>query len=405
MTRQQSAPILIGKDKEPSRSLERLDLSGCGSFLTEADVQALVQAHPECLPAAEIDPLFSPLVPICTELNTPAGPIDNFMVTPTGLPVLVECKLWRNPEARRAVIGQILDYAKELGRWSSSDLQREVSRRLRRSGNPLLDLVREAGHDVDEIDFNDALTRHLRTGRFLLMIVGDGIREGVEAISEYLQRHANLHFTFGLVEMPIFELPDGRRIALPRILARTALIRREVIAVPSGLTVVEEASSPDAQATGDPWVTERLRFFTELLDGLRLSDPEQPAPKPTPKGYLFFYMPAPASSCWINISVRAEEVGLWLVGNKGTFGDKAVGRLAEDWDEIAPLLGGSAELRPWQNDPARRWISEFMAARPFADAKQRGLTIEWLRERIDTWISVLRPRIRAAVADLELEER
>jgi hypothetical protein len=56
--------------------------------------------------------VFRP-VPICTELNTPAGPIDNFMVSPSGLPVLVECKLWRNPEARREVVSQILDYAKE----------------------------------------------------------------------------------------------------------------------------------------------------------------------------------------------------------------------------------------------------------------------------------------------------
>jgi hypothetical protein len=51
--------------------------------------------------------MFSGPVPICTELNTPAGPIGNFMVTPSGLPVLVECKLWRNPEARREVVSQI----------------------------------------------------------------------------------------------------------------------------------------------------------------------------------------------------------------------------------------------------------------------------------------------------------
>jgi hypothetical protein len=67
-----------------------------------------------------------------------------------GRPVLVECKLWRNPEGRREVIGQILDYSKELTRWSSSDLQREASRKLKRDGNPLLDLVREAGHEIDE---------------------------------------------------------------------------------------------------------------------------------------------------------------------------------------------------------------------------------------------------------------
>ena len=58
--------------------------------------------------------MFIGAIPICRERNTPSGPIDNFMVTPTGLPVFDECKLWRNPEGRREVVGQILDYAKEF---------------------------------------------------------------------------------------------------------------------------------------------------------------------------------------------------------------------------------------------------------------------------------------------------
>jgi hypothetical protein len=169
-----------------------------GDAMSEAYIQALVHEHSACLPIAEIDAMFSRPVPICTELNTPAGPIDNFMVTPSGLPVLVECKLWRNPEARREVVSQILDYAKELSRWSSSDVQREVSHRLKRDGNPLLDMVRAVDPQVDEQQFNDALTANLRRGRFLLLIVGDGIREGVEAIAEYLQLHAGLHFSLGL---------------------------------------------------------------------------------------------------------------------------------------------------------------------------------------------------------------
>ena len=205
--------------------------------MSEAYIQALVHEHPQCLPIAEIDAMFSGPVPICTELNTPAGPIDNFMVTPSGLPVLVECKLWRNPEARREVVSQILDYAKEPGRWSSADVQREVSHRLKRGGNPLLDMVQAVDPHVDEQQFNDALTANLRRGRFLLLIVGDGIREGVEAIAEYLHAHAGLHFSLGLVEMPIYGMPNGDRLA-PRVLARTALVTRNVVgALPDGYTL------------------------------------------------------------------------------------------------------------------------------------------------------------------------
>lgn len=152
------------------------------------------------MPIDEIDPSFRNPIAICRELRTPAGPIDNLLVTASGLPILVECKLWRNPESRREVVGQIIDYAKELSRWTSSDLQREVSRRLGVSGNAMLDLVRAVDPSVDEIAFNDALSLNLRRGRFLLLILGDGIREGVEAIAEYLQRHAGLHFSLGLVE-------------------------------------------------------------------------------------------------------------------------------------------------------------------------------------------------------------
>lgn len=54
---------------------------------------------------------------------------------------------------------QILDYAKELSRWSSADLQREVRRRLNRDGSLLLDLVRAVDPEVDEKGFNDAFKR------------------------------------------------------------------------------------------------------------------------------------------------------------------------------------------------------------------------------------------------------
>jgi hypothetical protein len=63
---------------------------GGGDAVTEAYIQALIHEHPACLPIAEIDAMFSGPVPICTELNTPAGPIDNLMVTPSG------CRCWSN---------------------------------------------------------------------------------------------------------------------------------------------------------------------------------------------------------------------------------------------------------------------------------------------------------------------
>ena len=105
-----------------------------GAARSEDALRNLLFANPAMLPVSEIDPWIGPLTPIARELNVPdVGRIDAFLVDPRGHLVIVECKLWRNPQARREVVGQILDYARALARFSYDDLQREVSRATRRS--------------------------------------------------------------------------------------------------------------------------------------------------------------------------------------------------------------------------------------------------------------------------------
>ena len=100
MSRQHAAPLYIPQGGK-AVALATIGFQGGETAVSEADIQLLIQENPSSLPIAEIDPIFVGPVPICMELRTPAGYIDNFMVTPSGLPVLVECKLWRNPEGRR----------------------------------------------------------------------------------------------------------------------------------------------------------------------------------------------------------------------------------------------------------------------------------------------------------------
>jgi hypothetical protein len=395
-------PLLLDEEGGTAAELAPLGTGGDGDSVSEAAIQKLVHEHPKCLPIAEIDPIFCGAVPVCTELKTPAGAIDNFMVTPSGLPVLVECKSWRNPEGRREVVGQILDYAKELSRWSSSDLQREARRRVGGTGDPLLRLVREAGHEVDEIDFNDALTLNLRRGRFLLLIVGDGIRERVEAIGDYLQAHAGLHFTLGLVELPIYRLPDGRRLVVPRILAHSRVITRTVVAVPEGFML---DSGGTGEAESDPPLDEmtqdRLRFWTDFVSKLQLDDPEQPVPKPGRQGYVAFMLPAPSGSCWITVfrNVHEGRVGLFLSYTRNSLGERTVRRVVdEEWEDIREELGGTVQLLRDKMD--RLLIQDEMTVASLALAADREQALDWLRRRSNDFINALRPRIRAAAADL-----
>jgi hypothetical protein len=132
-----SAPILVPKTGDAC-VLDRIPLSGDNSAAdySESWLQDLLYRFPRALPIDEIDDGFSGLIPVCKEMNTPAGAIDVVYITPSGRLVIVEAKLWRNPEARRKVVGQILHYAKALSHWDFDTLDAAV-RNARRTEDRL----------------------------------------------------------------------------------------------------------------------------------------------------------------------------------------------------------------------------------------------------------------------------
>jgi hypothetical protein len=251
--------------------LTRVHLSKNASEIAgydEAWLQRLIMNHPRLLPVDQIEPAFANLVPICIELPLSSGFLDNLLITPTGDLALVECKLWRNPEARREVIAQIIDYANAMSAWTYERLQEAVNRTKPLTGateggsRNLYELV-SSRNELDEASFIDAVSRNLRRGRFLLLIVGDGIREGVESMTEFLQQHAGLHFTLGIVEIALFEGPTGGFIAQPRVLARTTNIDRGIVSFEDGRIEIRPpaetsvtASSPARRMT----ITKELYF-------------------------------------------------------------------------------------------------------------------------------------------------
>jgi hypothetical protein len=158
--------------------------------------------------------------------------VDLLYINAQGFLTLVETKLWRNPEARRVVVAQIIDHAKEMARWTYRDLGEVVQCCVSDvKGDALCDLVRKAGSEWEESSFIDSVSKNLRLGRFLLLVVGDGIREDVEHMAEFLQRTPQLAFTLGLVEQGVYSAAVGEKemlVVQPRILARTQEIVRAV---------------------------------------------------------------------------------------------------------------------------------------------------------------------------------
>lgn len=188
-------PFIVGTDGS-THVCQRIEFSGKSTLsFDESWLQEQLFNHPDCIPIREIDPHIGTLIPICMEMETGAGPADILYITPTGQLVIVETKLWRNTEARRVVVSQIIDYAKELSKWSYEDLTRQTGMACKKGPRYLLNAVKEVVPNLDEASFVDGINRSLRTGDFLLLIAGDGIRYGAEALVGFIETYGNLRFT------------------------------------------------------------------------------------------------------------------------------------------------------------------------------------------------------------------
>lgn len=377
----------------------------------EAWLRDFILRHPLALPTAEIDPAFADPIGICSELRTAAGPIDALLVNRHGAIVLVECKLFRNPQARREVVAQILDYAKEIARWRYSDLQAAVSQRLGRRGeNALYRLVADRHPEVTEASFVDAVSRNLARGRFMLLIAGDGIRQETEAIAEYIQDHAALRFTLGLVELRGFGLPEGRMLVQPRLLARTVMLERTVfVTAEAGAATLEPLAEYESVEEAPPASDGRTRmlaedraFWAEYVRRLVLDDPAQPIPTPRGIGNARASLGHP--DIWL-MAYRARgwhQVGV-VVRLRGTEGRRIYDLMKADAAgieaELAPRLGGATlTWSDWNEAKGTASITAVLDDNfePPAEAVERHLA--FLLPMTNAFANAFRPRIRAALA-------
>ena len=130
-------------------------------------MQELIYRHPACLPMDQIEPGIGRLIPVCMELPLRAGSVDNLFITPEGNLVIVEVKLWRNPEARRQVVAQALEYATSLFKLDYSELEAAL-RKADFNGAECperLYRVVDGARAPPESVFADRVSRNLRDGK------------------------------------------------------------------------------------------------------------------------------------------------------------------------------------------------------------------------------------------------
>jgi hypothetical protein len=279
MGRRDGSPLWITEGQEHAKVLRRADL-GAKADLGRYDedwLQRLLHGHPEIFPIEQIEPGFGDLTSLCRELPLNLGgrwgALDNLFATRDGGLVLVEAKLWRNPEARRSAVAQAMEYAAAVFRMNYSELQSAVLKARGTSNVAAASLyeIVAGSSDVDEADFIDAVSLNLTRGRAVIAVVGDGIREDIVPLANLLQSHAGHRFTFALVELAIYETPNPQvRLVVPSILAQTTLIERGVVRIEGNgqaglqIEIVAPPVQPTSAAPGRRISLSEDEFFEQL---------------------------------------------------------------------------------------------------------------------------------------------
>jgi len=406
---QYSSPLKIDTASDKVEILTPVEITSKDGSFNEAFIQNLVFRYPNCLPVDQIDRAFAKLIPVCCELRTPAGPLDVLYVTPEGRLVILEAKLWRNPEARRKVVAQILDYAKEFRKWSYEDLQREVSRTTGKKGNVLYNLVKEHA-DISESEFVDEVSRSLTSGRLLLLIVGDGIHEGAAGIADFLTDVGNLQFTFGLVELAIYEAENKELLVQPRVLAKTEIIERTVVSIKNGQVVIENpddvTEEKEEKELNDSEVY-YTKFWPEFVSELQLDDVSQPMPDMKEEDLkldnIFFRVSPKTYYSWLTIHFdkKNSQVRV-LLDFRRNKSDDLYEKLVSEQEEINKDLGLDVE---WTSVIGKKGVKNGISIHKkfddlFAESNRDQIK-GFFSDSVNRFVNTFRPRLQRIIDELK----
>jgi hypothetical protein len=284
-------PILI---RQSDGTYEAWTQPETSAYKDESHLQEVLASHPTQIPGVTEGSVA------IREFSTSAGPIDICVLGPNGQVTVVECKLEKNSEKRRMVIGQLIDYA--------SALRSDGAQKFRASWANRSDV------DLDEFLDPDAiaeLENSLSNGRINLCLAVDQIDEDIQRLVEYLN------------------LITAESVMVTALQLSYAKLGSIEVLVPSTFgTEIAHSKQAGAREPSDRWTWETFvdslhhdgdrKFASELHERL-MSHSFSGSHHPMwfgarPKGSIFFHIHraryAPFG-LWINSANRLNIFGTW----------------------------------------------------------------------------------------------
>ena len=230
-------------------------------FTDEDALQRLIAEHPELLDGEQIrpgDPRRWILVTReqgvpDTVGSTARWSLDHLLIDQDGVPTLVEVKRGANPEVRRTVVGQMLDYAEHAPQtWTIDELRRTFERSVDEPDEELRKLLLTDG-ELDSDAFWEGVSTNLAAKRLRLLFVADAIPDELAHVVEFLNEQ------MPNIEVLAVEIKQFRSFSMqtlvPRVIGRTVGVSGSAVSRSSSSrrkldrdTLLDELSDDDVRA-------------------------------------------------------------------------------------------------------------------------------------------------------------
>lgn len=349
----------------------------------EQDLQRLLHSAPGILSATQFGgPEF---IVAAREFGLPgSGATDLVAVAADGSILVAECKLARNDEIKRKVIGQIFEYAAFLWKRPYAEFDATFQRLL---GAPLADLVRqrldEAAASEKAVEWNDESFRervqeNLDSGNFVLAIVVDDLNEELSRTIAYLNERGRGN-NFLLYALQLLTFKDaGTEVMIPQLHGAS------VKAVADNKKAVAE--TPRRQVVD--------KFLRAVFDGFRQRHPDCPNAHYFATGWFGFMAGYMTSRFyWSFAQGDRLRVGLYLDGGDPATVQAAYNELLSRKASIDEAAGLDLEWDPPTEDRRSARIAAYRPGNVFDQPELFEDLRTWAIDAMGRVVRALRPEL------------
>ena len=190
-------------------------------FTLEGKLQDYLESHPALIPLEEIDENPLDLLCIGREVGVVPGSMDLLFIDANGILTIVETKLAQNPEVRRAVIGQIVEYASYLYEWTVEDVYEAAAKYFAKVPTDYKDcaldeaMVKFVGDDFEKEEFKSGIEHNLQQGNIRLIIAVNELVETLRKTVTFLNDNSSFNIVLLIVKR--YEESSSRSIFIPSL--------------------------------------------------------------------------------------------------------------------------------------------------------------------------------------------